>query len=285
MNPYKMYVSRLTRVANGAKSAPLGGFKPARRPRVLKSAPQVLLFSPHPDDECVVGALPLRILREMRFNVVNVAVTLGSRKDRQAARLQELANACQYVGFALVLTREGGLEKVNPRGRAEDAAMWAESVRIIAGILAEHRPKIIFIPHDQDWNTTHIGTHLLVMDALQSLGAGFSCHVVETEYWQPMSHPNLMIEVSGESLAELMTGVSFHVGEVQRNPYHLEMPAWMMDNVRRGAELVGGQGASAPSYLFGCLYRVRTWANGQIADAFSGGRFVSLKDPLAAMFP
>ena len=38
--------------------------------------------------------------------------------------------------------------------------------------------------------------------------------------------------------------------EVRRNPYHLRMPAWMMDNVRRGAELVGGQGSPAPDFCF-----------------------------------
>jgi len=29
-------------------------------------------------------------------------------------------------------------------------------------------------------------------------------------------------------------------GEVRRNPYHARLPAWMMDNVRRGAELWAG---------------------------------------------
>ena len=56
------------------------------------------------------------------------------------------------------------------------------------------------------------------------------------------------------------------MGEVQRNPYHLTLPAWMMDNVRRGGEWVGGQGQAAPEFLYGTLYRVRRWTGGRFED-------------------
>lgn len=36
-----------------------------------------------------------------------------------------------------------------------------------------------------------------------------------------------------------------HAGEVKRNPYHLRLPAWMMDNVRRGSEVIAGPGSEA----------------------------------------
>ena len=64
-----------------------------------------------------------------------------------------------------------------------------------------------------------------------------------------MATPNLMVESSVDDLAEMMTALSFHVGEVQRNPYHLLVPPWMQDNVRRGGELVGGQGGAAPDFV------------------------------------
>ena len=60
----------------------------------------------------------------------------------------------------------------------------------------------------------------------------------------------------------MMAALSFHVGEVQRNPYHLLVPAWMQDNVRRGGELVGGQGGAAPDFTFATLYRLRRWDRG-----------------------
>jgi hypothetical protein len=87
-----------------------------------------------------------------------------------------------------------------------------------------------------------------------------------------MATPNLMVESSVEDLADMMTALSFHVGEVQRNPYHLLVPPWMQDNVRRGGELVGGQGGAAPDFVFCTLYRLRRWSGGQLQTTYSGGR-------------
>jgi len=47
---------------------------------------------------------------------------------------------------------------------------------------------------------------------------------------------------------------------VRRNPYHARLPAWMMDNVRRGAELAGGQRA-APDSRSPRFNRLRKWVN------------------------
>ena len=63
--------------------------------------------------------------------------------------------------------------------------------------------------------------------------------LVETEYWGQMHAPNLMVESSEADLADLLAALSHHIGEVRRNPFHLRMPAWMQDNVRLGAEVVG----------------------------------------------
>ena len=45
-----------------------------------------------------------------------------------------------------------------------------------------------------------------------------------------------------------------HKGEVSRNPYHLRLPAWYMDQVRRGSERVLGAGTEAATAVFGQLY-------------------------------
>jgi N-acetylglucosamine malate deacetylase 1 len=272
MNPYRHLVTEIARLVSEGKQYPLGGFPtPARQP-LPATAPKALVFSPHPDDECIIGGLALRMLREAGVRVVNVAVTHGSRKDRQAARWTELAAACEYLGFDLLETVPGGLEQIHVRTRQHDAASWEASVAVIAGILSREQPRIVFFPHDADWNSTHIGTHHLVVDALARQPAGFSCTAVETEFWGAMASPNLTVESSPDDVAEMMTALSFHVGEVERNPYHLLLPAWMQDNVRRGGELVGGQGGAAPDFSFCTLYRLREWRNGRLQYTFEGGR-------------
>ena len=236
----------------------MGGFPPAPRPDLSPEAPVALIFSPHPDDECIIGALPLRLLRQGRMRVINVAVTQGSKKERQAERYAELQHACDFIGYELIQTKPGGLEKINAKTRQAEPVLWRESVTLVADILKRTAPRVIFFPHEQDWNSSHIGTHLLVNDALRLLGS-IECYGVETEYWGQNNQPNLMVQSSPEDVADLVAGTSFHVGEVTRNPFHLFLPAWMQENVRRGSELVGGQGEAAPDWTFATLYRVRQW--------------------------
>ena len=219
------------------------------------------------------------------MKVINVAVTQGSKKERQAERFRELQGACQFMGYGLIQTRPNGLEKINVKSRAQEPAVWAESVKIVARILSENRPKVIFFPHEQDWNSSHIGTHFLVTDALKSLGSDFGCYTVETEFWGAMAAPNLMVESSPDDVAEMVTGTSFHIGEVERNPFHLFLPAWMQDNVRRGSELVGGQGEAAPDFTFATLYRLRRWTQGRLENAFDGGKIVSCGQNPGTLFP
>ena len=81
-----------------------------------------------------------------------------------------------------------------------------------------------------------------------------------------------------------MAALSFHVGEVKRNPYQVTVPSWMMDNVRRGAELVGGQGGAAPDFQFAALYRLQQWSHGKLARIFPGGKFLSKSENPASLF-
>jgi LmbE family N-acetylglucosaminyl deacetylase len=284
MNPYHGFVSQFATLLEQGKRHPLGGFAPASRPTLAKDAPQALFFAPHPDDECISGALALRLLREQKMAVSNVAVTLGSNKQRQPERLRELQAACKYIGFGLITTAPDGLEKVNAKTRAEDPAHWGACVTIIQSILQNHRPAVILFPHEHDWNSTHIGTHFLVMAALKRMPPSFECLLVETEFWGQMTDPNLMVEISPEDLADMITATTFHVGEVSRNPYHLLLPPWMMDNVRRGAELVGGQGRGAPDFNFAALYRLRKWRGGQAEKLFEGGKQISRRADLSELF-
>ena len=258
--------------------------KAPRRANFSPGAPKALIFSPHPDDECITGGLALRLFRESKWNVVNVAVTPGSRRERRVARLRELQNACASLGFGLLVPGRRGLEQINPETRRRNRAHWRASVKIIAGILAEQKPRVIFVPHECDGHETHIGTHLLVLDALKTLPAAFECHVVETEFWGQMTSPNLLVESSAKDVADLVAALACHVGEVRRNAYHARLPAWMIDNVRRGAELAGGQGMAAPDFTFATIYRLRKWKGGRLQKVFSSGKFLGAAQNPAGLF-
>ena len=82
----------------------------------------------------------------------------------------------------------------------------------------------------------------------------------------------------------MVAGTSFHVGEVTRNPFHLFLPAWMQENVRRGSELVGGQGEAAPDWTFATLYRIRQWKNGGFGEVLEKPRLISVQENPAVFF-
>jgi len=283
-HPFTQYVQQFVKLREDARTLVPGDLPPPPAPRLMDNAPRVLVFAPHPDDEAITGALPLRLRRELGHRVCVVAVTQGSRVERQTERLQEMYGSCRFLGFELITTRQNGLAAVNPRTRAGHPAGWAEGVATLAQIISYHRPASIFVPHEQDWNSTHVGTHLMVVDALRTLGPAFRCRIVETEFWRALADPNLMIGSSPQEVGDLVAALAFHAGEVARNPYHLSLPSWMSDNVRRGAELVGGQGEAAPSWPFATLYRVRDWTEGGFAPCLRTGRLLGTEDDLGAVF-
>jgi LmbE family N-acetylglucosaminyl deacetylase len=283
-NPYLHLVSEFSRVVTEGRSLPLGGFPAASHPVPAADAPVALFFAPHPDDETLTGGLALRLLRESGWRVIDIAVTLGSKPERKEERWRELQNACHYLGFGVERTAPGGMDAVRPDSRERDPQAWAEKVHVAVGFLERYQPKAVFCPHELDVHSTHIGTHFLVMDALRAAKIG-NCFVVEAEFWGQMSKPNLMVEYATADVADLVAATSFHRGEVQRNPYHLLIPAWMQDNVRRGAELVGGAGQGAPSFMFAQLYRLRRWKGRQLENCWEGGRFLPAGTKVATLFP
>lgn len=277
-NPFQNMVVQFAQLLQQGKALPAPRPPFPERPALAANAPRCLIFSPHPDDEVIIGALPLRLLRQSGFRVCNVAVTLGSRRDRRRERLEELEAACDYLGFDLLLPRSQGFDDINPAGRRGQPRQWRLAVERIVELLEQQRPTLILMPHAEDWNQTHIGTHLLVQDALEGMPSDFGCHVVETEFWGAMDDPNLLVESTAEEVADLMAALSLHRGEVARNPYHLRLMAWMVDNVRRGAELVGGAGGPAPDFAFATCYRLSQWRQRRLQRAPGHGRSLARAD-------
>ena len=272
-NPYLGYARSFQALMDEGRNLPYGGFQPSVESKIESKGPVVLVLSPHPDDECIIGGLPLRLKREGGMQVFNVAITQGSNPVRKQERLAELQGACNWIGFELIQTGENGLDRIRPETANEAPNHWSNSVDILTEIFLKHQPVAIFVPHARDWNQTHLGTHLLAIDALKK-AKGLSPLIIETEYWGQMPHPNLMVENTVEEVADLLGALSHHRGELERNPFHLRLPAWMQDNVRRGAEVVGGQGGEAPDFGFATLYRVNRWEDEKLTPAWSGGKML-----------
>lgn len=58
----------------------------------------------------------------------------------------------------------------------------------------------------------------------------------------------------------------------------------MTDNVRRGGELVGGQGGVAPDFTFATLYRLRRWNGRELVNTYEGGKHLACDGNPAGLF-
>lgn len=264
-NPYLDYVKAICTATEIAGTLPLGNVSRPERTQPVLDAKTAVFLAPHPDDESLQGAALFR-LRDEGWRIIVVPVTCGSNPQRKLARLQEMQRACTYLGAVLHPIGQDslGFDNITEKGRRENEEAWGLNTQSLARLLTQLNPSVLFFPHGYDWNGTHIGVHLLAMDALALTPTDFETHILLTDFWGEHRKPNLMLEVSPERLAEQIAAVSFHVGEVERNPYHLTLPAFMMNNVRLGAEKIGGQGGASPDFMFATLYEHQVWTGGKL---------------------
>ena len=281
------YIVELVRVVDSGSAVSLGPSLQSLVPPAFPSAEQplkVVYCAPHPDDESLSGALALR-LRFEGAEVTNVAITLGSDTNQRPRRLLELESACRVLGFRLVVpaTASGAwaFDDVNLRSRQAYPDDWAEKVRILGEIFDREGPDVVFAPHAEDFNTTHIGTHALVAEALaghlKRVGRN-ALTLIQTEFWHQLFQPNLMVGLTAELVAHQMTAATEHGGEMSRNPYHLRHACRLMDNVRRGSEVVCGQGAAAQQFTFAELYHLAFIENGHVVSPRASGRVIGPRD-------
>ncbi len=290
------YLFRLSECVEAGREIPVGPSpaKPRRPNERPAHGTSVVYCAPHPDDEAISGALALRLRQDSGARITDVAVTLGSDKAERPRRMRELESACSALGFDLVVPRRpSSFDHVNLAARSEQPEEWQAKVLELAEIFHRLAPEAVFLPHAHDFNTTHVGTHALVVDAigtwLEASGHG-PVLLFETEIWGPIERPNLMVGLSIEFVAAQLVGISEHGGEVKRNPYHLLHPFRLMDNVRRGSEVVGGQGSPAVPFKFAELYHAVWMKGAERVPARPGGSILRPDekidlDLLRARFP
>jgi LmbE family N-acetylglucosaminyl deacetylase len=229
----------------------------------LLSNQYVLLISPHPDDEILMGALAMRLQSENKMKVINVAATLGSDKSKQAQRKKELSAACKNLNWENIYLPES----------------WSAKKTKLKAIIKKYQPTLIIAPHEKDLHPTHELTSQLLKDCLSSQ----KVTVAWAEYWAQVKEPNAIVEISEEIHLKQVRALEFHQGEISRNPYHIRLLGWQMDNVRRASEILATKGASSASMLAGQLYRFEKWENGK-AKRSSQNFFASRTYDLSDLF-
>jgi len=202
--------------------------------------PVILIVAPHPDDECLMGSYALRLKEEFGAKVYVVPFSYGSNVNRQAARKEELKAAVQKLGFELIET---------PPPTAKGLLQLIDRLNA----------NMVFSPHEHDGHPTHLKAHEWTKDVLYAIKTQHpekKLIWVQTEFWQDMAKPNLLVPLKDDHVIQLGEALACHAGEVARNPYHLRLPAWFQDQVRKGSERVSGTGAPGIDSVYGQLYFV-----------------------------
>lgn len=201
----------------------------------------VLILAPHPDDECLMAALPLRLKKEQGITVFVAAYSLGSRPDRQSARDQELNESCKRLGFHRI---PGVINQLDS----------------LVKIIEQHQIALLISPHSNDGHQTHIATHDLCLAVMTALGKqNKTIHWAHTEYWATISFnanfkPQcLLVSLTADDVITIGKALMAHQGEITRNPFHLRLPSFYQEQVRRGSEIMN-YGDQAPHYVFGQIY-------------------------------
>ncbi|HEX5483667.1 MAG TPA: hypothetical protein VFZ08_13675, partial [Terriglobia bacterium] len=176
-----------------------------------------------------------------------------------------------------------GFDRITEEARKGQPEEWKSKVETLREIFDREKPDAVLTPHGQDFNSTHVGTHSLVVEALGQhldLSRRGPVLLIEAEFWHQIERPNLMVGLTPELVAAQLVGIAEHGDEMRRNPYHLLHPCRLMDNVRRGSEVVGGQGAKARDFAFAEIYNVAFMKGREVIPARPGGLIVEPKQKI-----
>lgn len=274
---FTLYTWLLLALVRLGRFIPLGVYKPIKRQKPSNSR-VVVLVSAHPDDE-MMSMMPLAIRNlALGFRVVNLAVTIG-RPEQWNRRRDELNNACAFLGIDNIVLGENGLRSCIREGGAEG---WKVAVQTLTEALRNFDIALIVTHHDNDAHPDHVASWRLVREALSRM-AEVNCVVAFSEFWRDMEKPNLQVEVSMRDLGVLLKALSFHKGELSRNPYHLLWPLYLILN-RQYSEILCGWGSKVASFRFSAMYWIGHWRDGQLVE-YDHPKQLAASDPFWPLFP
>ncbi len=281
---FKLFLRLQLWLVKAAEWIPLGNYKPARTKARQLNGRTVLLICAHCDDESM-SMMPLGVrYQEEGYQVVCLTLTIGKEPKDKVRRRKELLKACNFMGIqSVLLVHEGVLREIKSKDPADHEIVISRLTREIAIV----RPHTIIL-HGLDRHPDHIAVCNFTLEALKRM-PGFSCVLAFSEFWGKLTRPNVQVQISVKNLAFLLKALSFHVGELSRNPYHLLWPFMLMLN-RLYSEVVSGWGGKATPFPLSALYEVVLCTDGMVSDFIkppegANGIQLALTDSLSTLMP
>ncbi len=199
-----------------------------------------LHFAPHPDDELIGAPATLMALRDAGWRVVNLACGLG-RPEQQKRREAELREACRLAGFELMISER-------PISRDDDrAAAYATLLGLARETIDDLAPRIVLSPSPHDRHRAHELVAGAVRDALGERLGSSAPRWWMWALWGTLPQPTLGTAFDQARLDEIISALSAHRGELERNDYRLTVKARAALNASLAPELLFGFGSERSS--------------------------------------
>jgi LmbE family N-acetylglucosaminyl deacetylase len=156
--------------------------------------PQVLVLSPHPDDDVLGCGGSLIKHKKSGHTITSVYLTDGSLGDPSFAdkaalvleREQESERAAQIVG----ISRCEFLREKDQNLKSTDRI-----IRRVSDLLENIKPDLVYLPFFLDNHPDHIATNAIFYQVVRNSKARFKCCFYET--WTPLI-PNILVDISEE---------------------------------------------------------------------------------------
>ena len=207
---------------------------------ITESRGNVLVVSPHPDDESIGAPVTLHKLQEAGFHVVNFAVSLGRPADH-ARRRAELEEACDRASFGLIVPED--FAKISG-GDDMDIAQ-CHIAGSLSEVMTDLDPVVTVSPSVWDNHHGHEVVARGTRDALETSRKG--ARWMMYGLWGALPYPNIYTAFGQTELDTAIHNLGAYEGEVTRNDYRQMVTGTAILGSVLGTETIFGFGAAAVS--------------------------------------
>lgn len=153
----------------------------------------VLIISPHPDDETLgCGGTILKMI-SMGVNITVVLLSDGAAggkaSDIKQIRRNEFLKSKEILGYTSSIHLNFPDSKLQLHKKEIEKQLY--------NIISHSNPALIFIPYFLDANLDHIIANMVLAKVLNKINS-VSLKIAQYEIWTPITYPNCYINITNE---------------------------------------------------------------------------------------
>ncbi len=187
----------------------------------------ILVFSPHPDDDVLGCGGSIIKHAQMDHRVTVVYLTSGEAGNiryskAELARIRE--NEARQASALL-----GTKEVVFLRNEDGYLAYNKDTLIPVINLIRSQQPDIVYIPHKNDGHKDHMATHEIVLEAIERANSGYLQDITGKpwlvkdvlcyEVWTPLQNITYVEDI-GQQMHIKLQALAVHQSQIENRDYH-----------------------------------------------------------------